>query len=735
MRHVLVPIVALSAFGIAGSARAVDLADGLVAEWLFEEGEGNVVRDTSDNNNNGVLHNDPQWVDDGIGTALRFDGIDDYVDCGTTATIDLTETVSLEAWIKPEKPSTGEPLIAGKGIYAYGLTWSGSAVYFYVSDGAWKAVSPLPLRRWSHVVGTYDGKRMLLYVNGELASGFVMAEPNTPIKSRGSSAMIGRLAKAYYCGAVDNVRIYSRPLSRQEVEGHYEQERKRLKPPRFTPIDQLTGLARRVRELGGQTATLTIDSKQQVAVDLTVPPNVALQFASGGTLDVARDAVLTIEGPVAALATRVFTGAGRVSFLPGAVEHVYPHWWGAVGDGRADDAAAIQAAVDALPSGGTVRFRGGSFNIGSAIAVQNGIALQGPGSLRSRTALPALIRATNPAARTGGWRISRVRLNGRAVNGDRSAVGIDMTNVCSSLIEDVAVSSCDIGVKMDGPVFCGYNNLMRLSIGGCGIGIEMSNSTIKTSLFGSSIGAVDVGMSLKTTNELDAFGVSIEGFRTVGVDVLRATTTIAQALASGANSVYPAASEDEAAERVKKLSESGTVVLLCGEKGGLPIEGYDLGNSPRQYIPENVGGKDIVLLTTDGSRLLHAAAGAQRVIAAALVNAAAVGRYLISNHVPVVLVAAGTLGTINPEDLCGCGAVLKAMQHAGIDPQMNAACRDALEIYESACDDPLRFLRSCPNGRKIAGIGLGDDVTVCAQLNSLDIVPVLGEDGALRRSE
>ena len=524
MRHVLVPIVALSAFGIAGSARAVDLADGLVAEWLFEEGEGNVVRDTSDNNNNGVLHNDPQWVDDGIGTALRFDGIDDYVDCGTTATIDLTETVSLEAWIKPEKPSTGEPLIAGKGIYAYGLTWSGSAVYFYVSDGAWKAVSPLPLRRWSHVVGTYDGKRMLLYVNGELASGFVMAEPNTPIKSRGSSAMIGRLAKAYYCGAVDNVRIYSRPLSRQEVEGHYEQERKRLKPPRFTPIDQLTGLARRVRELGGQTATLTIDSKQQVAVDLTVPPNVALQFASGGTLDVARDAVLTIEGPVAALATRVFTGAGRVSFLPGAVEHVYPHWWGAVGDGRADDAAAIQAAVDALPSGGTVRFRGGSFNIGSAIAVQNGIALQGPGSLRSRTALPALIRATNPAARTGGWRISRVRLNGRAVNGDRSAVGIDMTNVCSSLIEDVAVSSCDIGVKMDGPVFCGYNNLMRLSIGGCGIGIEMSNSTIKTSLFGSSIGAVDVGISLKTTNELDAFGVSIEGFRTVGVDVQRGDT-------------------------------------------------------------------------------------------------------------------------------------------------------------------------------------------------------------------
>ncbi|MDP7291362.1 MAG: LamG domain-containing protein, partial [Verrucomicrobiota bacterium] len=266
MKYLLIIMVAL-----AIPVHAVDLADGLVAEWTFEEGEGNVVRDTSDNNNNGVLHNEPEWVEDGIGTALRLDGIDDYVDCGTTALIDLTETVSLEAWVKPEKPSTGEPLIAGKSIYAYGLTWTGSSIYFYISDGAWKASTPLPLRQWSHVVGTYDGTRMLLYVNGELASGFVMTEPNTPIKSRGTSAMIGRLAKAYYCGAVDNVRIFSRPLSQKEVKKHYEQEKSKLKQPKLTPIDQLTGLARQVREAGDKSATLTIDSKQQVTADVTVP--------------------------------------------------------------------------------------------------------------------------------------------------------------------------------------------------------------------------------------------------------------------------------------------------------------------------------------------------------------------------------------------------------------------------------------------------------------------------------
>jgi len=525
VKHLLVMIAVVTAPSIITPASAVDLADGLVAEWLFEEGQGDVVRDTSDNNNNGVLHNDPQWVQDGIGTAMRFDGIDDYIDCGTTATIDLTETVSLEAWVKPEKPSTGEPLIAGKGIYAYGLTWTGSLIYFYISDGSWKATAPLPLRQWSHVVGTYDGKRMQLYVNGELVNGFIMIEPNTPIKSRGSSAMIGRLAKAYYCGLVDNVRIYSRPLSQKEVQEHYEQEKKQLKPRLRTPLDQLAGLARQVRETGDQPTTLTIDSKQRLTADLTVPHNVALLFVAGGMIDVAKDAVLTIKGPVTATARRIFSGSGRTSFLPGAVEHVYPHWWGAVGDGQTDDAAAIQAAVDALPSGGTVRFRGGSFNVGSTITVQNGITLQGPGRLRSsRAALPAIIAPTNPAARTSGWRIRQLKLSGRAVNGDHSGVGIDMTNVCSSLIEDVGVSSCDIGIKMDGSVFCGYNNLMRLSIGICKIGIEMINSTIKTSLFGSKIGAVDVGLSIKTTNELDAFGVSIEGARTVGVDVRRGDT-------------------------------------------------------------------------------------------------------------------------------------------------------------------------------------------------------------------
>ena len=64
---------------------AVDINAGMSAEWTFEEGQGSVVRDTSDNNNNAVLTNGPKWVKDGIGTAMQFDGVDDYLDAGSGA--------------------------------------------------------------------------------------------------------------------------------------------------------------------------------------------------------------------------------------------------------------------------------------------------------------------------------------------------------------------------------------------------------------------------------------------------------------------------------------------------------------------------------------------------------------------------------------------------------------------------------------------------------------------------
>ena len=513
-------------FGCMGAARnafAVDLAEGLVAEWTFEEGEGDVARDTGDNNNNGVLKNGPKWVKEGIGTALLFDGKDDYVDCGATDMLDITEQISLEAWVNPSKPSVGEPLIVGKGIYCYGLTWTSTSVMFYITAGHLKCRAQIPMKKWSHVVGTYDGKRMRLYVNGEPTSGFVMPKPDTPIKSRGTSVILGKYQKGFFPGMLDNVRIYNRPLSAREVKAHYTEEKKLLKVKPSVPREELHGLALKVFDIGKTRKALAITGTETVETNLTVPSNACLTFAMGGTIELAEGASVEILGPIQAPLTRIFGGKGRVVFGRGSALEVYPQWWGAKGDGRADDTAAIQSAMDSRPTGGTIRFPSGTYNISEPITFHSGIALKGPASIRSRNVLPALLQSKNPAARSSVY-IERMGFDGRSVDGDRSKIGINMTNVCSSRLIDVSVSSCDIGIKMDGPYFCGYNRLFRIAVGACRIGIEMRNSTIGTTLIGSQIGAVETGILVATANQLEIFGLSIEGFRKVGIDVQRGDT-------------------------------------------------------------------------------------------------------------------------------------------------------------------------------------------------------------------
>src|SRR5262245_10548300 len=104
----------------------------------------------------------------------------------------------------------------------------------------------------------------------------------------------------------------------------------------------------------------------------------------------------------------------------------------------------------------------------------------------------------------------------------------------------------------------------------------------------------------------------------VVIDVLRATTTIVHALAAGCACVRPCAEVEEA--RTLAGSLPAGKVLLGGERGGAPIPGFDLGNSPREYTPAVCRGLTLVLTTTNGTRALLRAAEAERVLVAAFCN-------------------------------------------------------------------------------------------------------------------
>jgi 2-phosphosulfolactate phosphatase len=221
----------------------------------------------------------------------------------------------------------------------------------------------------------------------------------------------------------------------------------------------------------------------------------------------------------------------------------------------------------------------------------------------------------------------------------------------------------------------------------------------------------------------------------VVIDVLRASTTIITALAHGAARVRPVLTVEEARAEAAAL---GT--LLGGERGGLKIQGFDLGNSPREYSRDRVGGRSIVITTTNGTAALHACSGAADVLIGAVVNRSAVAaaaHALALKHggCDVHLVCAGTEGAVTEEDLLAAGAILDAaVQHHGCsEDSLDAAGREALGFFRatvaagpSAAEAIAREFASSIGGRNLIDLGMDADLPVSAAIDSLSVVPRLG---------
>lgn len=210
----------------------------------------------------------------------------------------------------------------------------------------------------------------------------------------------------------------------------------------------------------------------------------------------------------------------------------------------------------------------------------------------------------------------------------------------------------------------------------------------------------------------------------VVVDVLRATTSIVEALGAGARTIFPVASIEEALRLANTLGRDE--VLLCGERKCLPIEGFDLGNSPAEFTPERVGGKTLVMSTTNGTGTLMAAAGASRVLIASWLNLSAVVEELRREGTEPVLLCAGRERQFGLEDAAFAGRVVEELLAGRPDEawQMGDGAMAALAIAR-AHPDPAQLFPWTHAGQTIAAAGLGDDLAFCAQTDRHDILPVL----------
>ncbi|HSJ05229.1 MAG TPA: 2-phosphosulfolactate phosphatase [Longimicrobiales bacterium] len=213
------------------------------------------------------------------------------------------------------------------------------------------------------------------------------------------------------------------------------------------------------------------------------------------------------------------------------------------------------------------------------------------------------------------------------------------------------------------------------------------------------------------------------GRTVVVVDVLRATSTIIHALVSGARSVLPVAGVEEAARKAEALGRDAAT--LCGERDTQPIRGFDLGNSPPEFTRERVGGKTLVMTTTNGTAALLEATGAARCYVGAMLNVSAVAGRLREEGGDALLLCAGREGAFAAEDALCAGRILRLLREAGAGVTGNDAAAAAWRLARTA--SAARVLERSAAGRRLKELGRGEDIAFCAREDVYTSVPVFDE--------
>lgn len=219
------------------------------------------------------------------------------------------------------------------------------------------------------------------------------------------------------------------------------------------------------------------------------------------------------------------------------------------------------------------------------------------------------------------------------------------------------------------------------------------------------------------------FTANSAGCTAVVIDVLRATSSMVVALANGARAVFPAESIEHAMELRTSLDRERT--LLCGERKGLPIDGFDLGNSPSEFSREAVADRQLIMTTTNGTQAFLAAQGADRVLAASFLNLGAVVDALAADS-RIVVVCAGKEGSFSLDDAICAGQLVRRLlaAHGDAEVELDDAAL-AAERLAGELELAEETLGATAAGRALMEVGLGADLACCASVDKYAIVPAL----------
>ena len=208
---------------------------------------------------------------------------------------------------------------------------------------------------------------------------------------------------------------------------------------------------------------------------------------------------------------------------------------------------------------------------------------------------------------------------------------------------------------------------------------------------------------------------SLDGKVVVVVDIFRATSCIVTGLANGVSAIRPVAEVDEC----KKRGEEG--YLTAGERGGIKIEAFDLGNSPFEYMSEMVKEKKVAISTTNGSQAIIRSVGAEEIIIGAFLNLEAVAEYVLQAKKDVLVHCAGWKGTVNLEDTLFAGALIDECAEE-IEPIGDSSLL-AHQLFIGNHDNLFGLAKQSSHAERLKGFGIEKDLEFCMTLNEYSIVP------------
>ena len=215
----------------------------------------------------------------------------------------------------------------------------------------------------------------------------------------------------------------------------------------------------------------------------------------------------------------------------------------------------------------------------------------------------------------------------------------------------------------------------------------------------------------------------------VVVDVLRATSAICTALELGVESILPVSTIEDALD-----FKDNDEYIIAAERNGKIVRGFDLGNSPTEYSNHSLQGKKMVLTTTNGTKAINIAKQDHLVVTGSFLNLKVLTSFLVEMDKGIIILCAGWKNDYCLEDTLFAGALSQELIKNDKFYYDNDSTASSLMLYQKAKDNLFDFLKDSQHRKRLAHLGIENDVRYCLELNKSEVIPILKDNVLISHS-